>query len=701
MTLTTTAHSSQVPDEWNQMRDGVLFLYEGQLAVTESSWAITVTIPFKDLLFDAGTLVNHVKQIRNLTHREPIFKSDRGSNLTDITALTIYTIQDHVEQLCLRADDLLFRVDLLISTLRNPDILSTRGRRSILPFVGDISHFLFGTARDVDIKELRTQLRQLGLAEQKVAHIVQKSMTLINTTYFNELEDRRAINHLINTTSSLSIQVVHLQQSLAQSDWTRSLRTLMIVQVQSAIHTALLAFTELESLITRWTNTASELAQGVLPSGLITPPQLAKILRDVETQLPNIFSLAIGPNSDILTYYKYLQAIPIPDKNVPHVLVLVPLRKLYDDFDVYRIIPTPKHFNNSVISYENLRQRLVVSIDHSRYFIPEQTDVTTCINQHLTTCPVRDPYMSTEELSCEMALFLNKSSIVTQQCRRLITVGAVSPSAVYITNGHWIVFPGTKPTSLTIVCPNPSQTSSSPRYVKNPYVEHITKPRVIVLNSGCEGVGKYVSLPMYYNRDSSITLNASRISGFLGEEMEKLKYWKSLDEKLVYKAEAVTVKPLIIEDHLLNENIAIPMESVEHALKFDHPIFKGPEDLFDYLRTEDSADYSVYWVYSICGVALCVSICVLLWRCRHAVCSTMRGTLSCCARKAVISRTPVCGDDEGMPPLMEERGVNNEGDPQHVHVESGGDIELGPVPTRQVEEVRVPRVFAFTAKTTG
>ena len=65
MTLTTTAHSSHVPDEWNQMRDGVVFLYEGQLAVTESSCAITVTIPFKDLLFDAGTLVNHVKQIFN------------------------------------------------------------------------------------------------------------------------------------------------------------------------------------------------------------------------------------------------------------------------------------------------------------------------------------------------------------------------------------------------------------------------------------------------------------------------------------------------------------------------------------------------------------------------------------------------------------------------------------------------------------
>ena len=678
------------------MTEGVFFLHEGQLSVTESSWAITVTIPFADFIIDASSLVNHLQRLKALASSDNVFKIN-DNNASDITAMTINTVQDHIEQLFVRAHDLNTRVLLLIDSLRNPDVLSEykRGRRSVLPIISEISHFLFGTARDVDIKELRAQLQKLGLQQHRIAHLVDKSMTLINITFFREIEDRRAINHLINTTNSLASQVAYLNSTMFRSDWTRSLRTLMIVQIQSSIHTALLAFTEIESLITKWTHTASELAQGHLPSGLITPPQLVTILQEVAKRLPQTFSLAIGANTDIMTYYKYLQAIPIPDSNVLHVVVLVPLRTLRDDFDVFRLIPTFMYLNNSVIKYSNLQKRLAVSINRDRYFIPDATNVESCLRHHLTTCPVNDPYISTEELSCEMALFMNETSWIDHQCRRLITVGTVRPSAVYLTNGNWMVFPGSGPVTLSVYCSADSPDNHNARHTSTTRSFHITSPRVITLASGCEGIGKYISLPLYFNRDSKISLNVSYTSELLNRDIRAVERYKALDERLMQFSAAVNEKPLVADNHLLSEQVEIPLASVQQAVLNDHPIFRSFDDVYDYMHetTRTRTSNVWYWVYCIAGVLVLLAFCVM-WR-------------HCNFRQNLCRRYFSARKRVRFAPVNQQDSKPSLGDPDEAALEL---VELTPTvqdnqPVPESIEASsikpAPQVFQFTAATPG
>ena len=74
----------------------------------------------------------------------------------------------------------------------------TRSRRSLLPFVGKAMHFLFGTLSDSDLSKMRTNIQTLSENQQEISHVVQESLTIINTSRVRIAENRQTINELVS-----------------------------------------------------------------------------------------------------------------------------------------------------------------------------------------------------------------------------------------------------------------------------------------------------------------------------------------------------------------------------------------------------------------------------------------------------------------------------------------------------------------------
>ena len=60
--------------------------------------------------------------------------------------------------------------------LREYQILMTLSKRSILPFVGKLSTFLFGTVNEDQLRGLKAAINQLGRQQSNLVHIVQEQI---------------------------------------------------------------------------------------------------------------------------------------------------------------------------------------------------------------------------------------------------------------------------------------------------------------------------------------------------------------------------------------------------------------------------------------------------------------------------------------------------------------------------------------------
>jgi uncharacterized protein YpuA (DUF1002 family) len=97
--------------------------------------------------------------------------------------------------------------DRIQSLLENVKYLTTdnnvRRKRSLLPFVGSALSFLFGTVSEGDLNVIRNQVNTLSRNQQRISHVVQKSLTIVKQNSGLIAENRQSINHFITDLSLL------------------------------------------------------------------------------------------------------------------------------------------------------------------------------------------------------------------------------------------------------------------------------------------------------------------------------------------------------------------------------------------------------------------------------------------------------------------------------------------------------------------
>lgn len=82
-----------------------------------------------------------------------------------------------------------------------------RSKRALLPIVGKALSFLFGTVSEDDFNAIRGSINNLAVNQEKVIHVVEESLTILNTTRVEVAENRQAINDLIGALSVLNTKM--------------------------------------------------------------------------------------------------------------------------------------------------------------------------------------------------------------------------------------------------------------------------------------------------------------------------------------------------------------------------------------------------------------------------------------------------------------------------------------------------------------
>lgn len=212
----------------------------------------------------------------------------------------------------------------------------------MLPNVGKALSFLFGTISEDDLNAIRGSIINLAVNQEKVIHVVEESLTILNTTRVEVAENRQAINDLIGALSVLNTKMQNATDRL----YKEVMKLYHFVQTYLRIDASLEEVRQMIHIgrthIQRLWMQLNMLSLGHLSRGLILPKELKELLMGIKTKLPGTLQLPAYPNKDSWSFYKLLTCSTTIDDNKILAVVSVPLLDSSGKLEIFKahILPS-------------------------------------------------------------------------------------------------------------------------------------------------------------------------------------------------------------------------------------------------------------------------------------------------------------------------------------------------------------------------
>lgn len=185
--------------------------------------------------------------------------------------------------------------------------VSTRAKRGIFNFVGDIMNSLFWVLRSADVEKIQRNINVLARNQLDLAHAFQESISVLNVTRLEVKENRQKINEIINSIGSIEDTITNLSDQLEQDVNTLAKMVLLTARVSRVTE-------EIKNAITRsmyfylhfQIQVQSIIMQRLSPS-TVTAANLRDILMSIQERLPKTIGLPFDPRTHLFEYFQYLK----------------------------------------------------------------------------------------------------------------------------------------------------------------------------------------------------------------------------------------------------------------------------------------------------------------------------------------------------------------------------------------------------------
>ena len=303
--------------------------------------------------------------------------------------------------------------------------LGSRTRRSVLPVVGKIMSFLFGTISESDLEDIRRALNELSKNQIDIVHMLEEQMSILNVSRAQIAENRMAILDLVKCVNLFDLRLAELTEAIQKR--FEKVETFINVYAQmdliiSGIKDAILrANFYLENLRME----LNMLSLNHLSPSLITPKNLKQLLLTIKTKLPFSLKLPEDPDTNIWYFYKTLNCKTLLDNDKLLVVINVPLLDQNGEYEVFKVhvLPLPwveslstPQLPNMVATYDVQYTGLLINKERNRYALLDTEDVHACSNAVLKYCTPRNAVLPVNlHQHCVLALFFKSNEEVDKE----------------------------------------------------------------------------------------------------------------------------------------------------------------------------------------------------------------------------------------------------------------------------------------------
>ena len=484
------------------MQTGTYFVKRTEAYASYNSWILTFTVNIEPYKQELGSIAQEMNGFQAVFQefQQGIQLKPLGRNSTDLGNPVINDIELIISQELVQFRHDYQRLQGLMSGIELLAVKgSRRGKRALLPFIGDLMSNLFGTPSESDFRRLQRALVSLKSSEEQIAHVVSESLSIINKTEVQVAENQITIQRLTNATNIVTNELGQLN-NVIRSKVIPELTALQVVaKLHDMFHVVSRALSNTEQSLLRLQEQLSQSAYGMLSMSLLRPAELVTAFKRIENKLPsdNYLPYETGDRS-MLLYYKHLHPLIYSTKNKFHIIVALPIISEKAKYDIYEAITLPvPHSNLSYAAHYNLEADfLAMSKDEMSYTYLNRMDVTQC-RQGLV-CHMKTPiFKASQYPSCLLALFKKDHTRITENCHPIIVSLSPIPLIKPLFPGSWLIS-NAKPLIVTITCERQSERVTR--------AELKAGVNVISLRSRCAGYTEFFEIPKFISGTSQVEI---------------------------------------------------------------------------------------------------------------------------------------------------------------------------------------------------
>ena len=160
--------------------------------------------------------------------------------------------------------------------------LMKRSKRAVLPIVGKVLSFLFGTLSSEDLDSIRRNVNVLAQNKQKITHVLQESLSILNVSRIEVAENRKSVNELLNAFAELHADFSNVTIVFNERIFNLDRH----VAMNSIIEGLSRLFTEARFYIEHLQMQLNKLTVGHLSPSVISTKNLRSLLIGIASKLP-------------------------------------------------------------------------------------------------------------------------------------------------------------------------------------------------------------------------------------------------------------------------------------------------------------------------------------------------------------------------------------------------------------------------------
>ena len=390
-------------------------------------------------------------------------------------------------------------------------------------FIGLAAGIFSGIAY-FETRKLRSEVDDLKRTQNVIRHVLLESLSPINVTRMEVEENRHTINQIINKMDAMVEAWQRSVSGIVNRLVPLERFTLAYAQTQKNINTVRDLVTAETVLFTHLHAKISKLSTQKLSPNLLPAPELVKILKSIEVELPPQLMLPRDPREAPWYYYTILKTNTVALGRQLIVTIEIPLLDVTQRFRVKEAIslPVPFETTNLTGEYELEFKHFAVSADGRQYVVLTWEDQINCGRSDINFCTMTSAvYEMNHHQYCTLALFQKDLRKIKNLCKTRVTNKLKLPIARYITRGQWLVATN-RVFYLRKLC---VKTDIEERIAVEPPFN------VITLESGCRALADKLELPIYFEERSEYKVEReSRITNPIKGTLTNLPIWAPLEK---------------------------------------------------------------------------------------------------------------------------------------------------------------------------
>ena len=362
--------------------------------------------------------------------------------------------------------------------------------------------------------QLKTEVDALRSQQDTIRTVLKESLSLINLTRMEVKSNRVAINQVIEGMGQLvgafRGTVVPLRRFVITSG---------IMQTNIGMTRSLV--TAESALIAELQGKVAKLATGRLSPRILPAPELVRILKGVEVEIPPELMLPQDPRERPFYYYTMLTTNTIALDNELVIAIKIPLLDVSRKLKVMEAIALPVPYTKTPLTavYDLEFKNFAISTDGRQYVVLTLEDQLACGQKGINYCSLTSAIQEANSHSyCTLALYQRDPVKIARLCKVKVSNKMKLPTAYYVADGEWLVATNTQ-FNLRRQCVG----------VKDDELVQVEPPYTAVeLESGCRALADVIELPIYFRRRQEYRVQREEriVSPPKNVKMRDLAIWK-------------------------------------------------------------------------------------------------------------------------------------------------------------------------------